>query len=69
MEMDVAWLLKEKYDGQKTEGFLADCKRLKAGEPLAYIIDSIPFLNCTIYLDSSLLSPERKLSFGLSRQF
>lgn len=37
--------------------FFADCERLKAGEPLAYIIGSVPFLNCTIFLDSHPLIP------------
>lgn len=57
MYMEKDWLFKEKYNGQKTEGFLADCARLEAGEPLAYIIGHVPFLDCTIYLDSHPLIP------------
>ncbi len=51
------WLLTEKWNGEKTEGFFTDSKRLKAGEPLAYIIGYIPFLDTTIYLDSHPLIP------------
>ncbi len=57
------WLLTEKYHGQKTEGFLADCVRLKAGEPLAYLIGSIPFLNTTIWLDSRPLIPRTETEY------
>jgi release factor glutamine methyltransferase len=51
MTQEEEWLLREKYQGRISEMFLADCDRLKAGEPLAYLIGSIPFLNTTIYLD------------------
>ncbi len=46
MTQEETWLLKEKYRGEKTEGFFADCDRLSAGEPLAYLIgsDLLPFL-------------------------
>jgi release factor glutamine methyltransferase len=53
MYSDKEWLLKEKYNGQKSEAFLADCARLEAGEPLAYVIGWTPFLNCKIWLDSN----------------
>ncbi|MEZ4195209.1 MAG: HemK/PrmC family methyltransferase [Candidatus Paceibacterota bacterium] len=54
---DEEWLLKEKYHGEKTEGFFTDCRRLEAGEPLAYVIGFTPFLNATIWLDSHPLIP------------
>lgn len=63
MTKDEQWLLKEKYQGEKSEGFFADCKRLQAGEPLAFIIGSIPFLNTTIYLDSHPLIPRSETEF------
>ena len=50
MTQDESWLLKEKYNGEKTEGFFADCVRLKNGEPLAYVIGHIPFLDTKIFL-------------------
>lgn len=51
MTQDEEWLLKERYQGEKTEGFFADCARLAKGEPLAYVIGHIPFLDAKIYLD------------------
>lgn len=60
---EIQWLLEEKYNGQKTEGFLTDCARLEAGEPLAYIIGHIPFLDSTIYLDSHPLIPRTETEY------
>lgn len=60
---EIAWLLHEKYNGQKTAGFLADCARLEAGEPLAYIIGYTPFLNCTIHLDHHPLIPRPETEY------
>ncbi|QQR65021.1 peptide chain release factor N(5)-glutamine methyltransferase [Candidatus Kaiserbacteria bacterium] len=51
MNQDEEWLLKEKYHGEKSEGFSTDCMRLKNGEPLAYVIGSVAFLGTTIFLD------------------
>lgn len=63
MNQDEQWLLTEKYRGEKTEYFFADCKRLHAGEPLAYVIGHIPFLNTTIHLDSHPLIPRAETEF------
>lgn len=60
---ETAWLLHEKYNGQKTAGFLADRARLEAGEPLAYIIGYVPFLNCTIHLDQQPLIPRSETEY------
>jgi release factor glutamine methyltransferase len=54
---EVKWLLEEKYCGEKTSNFFSDVDRLVAGEPLAYLIGHIPFLNTNIYLDSLPLIP------------
>jgi HemK-like putative methylase len=63
MSQEIEWLLKEKYHGEKGEAFFADCKRLALGEPLGYIIGYIPFLNCTIWLDSNPLIPRVETEF------
>jgi release factor glutamine methyltransferase len=60
---DTERLLQEKYNGQKTEAWLADCARLEAGEPLAYLIGHVPFLDCTIFLDSQPLIPRPETEF------
>lgn len=57
MNQEEQWLLQEKYQGIANSAFLADCERLAAGEPLGYIIGHVPFLDCTIYLDSRPLIP------------
>jgi len=57
LSQDEQWLFREKYKGEKTEGFFTDCERLKAGEPLGYVIGYVPFLDCNIYLDSRPLIP------------
>jgi release factor glutamine methyltransferase len=63
MTKETEWLLREKYRGEKSEAFFADCTRLEAGEPLAYLIGSIPFLGCEIALDSHPLIPRPETEF------
>lgn len=57
MDREELWLLKEKYEGKESDAFRSDLERLRAGEPLAYLIGHIPFLNCQIHLDSKPLIP------------
>jgi release factor glutamine methyltransferase len=63
MTQEESWLLKEKYNDTIVDGFIDDCARLKGGEPLAYIIGHIPFLNTTIHLDSHPLIPRTETEF------
>ena len=67
MTKDEAWLLEEKYQGKKTEGFFADVERLKSGEPLAYIIGHLPFLNTKICLDSKPLIPRTETEYWIEK--
>lgn len=60
---ETRWLLEEKYHGVQTPDFFTDCARLAAGEPLGFIIGSIPFLNCHINLDSKPLIPRPETEF------
>jgi len=66
MTQEERWIL-EKYNGERTEGFFADLERLKAGEPLAFILGSIPFLGTTIYLDSKPLIPRVETEYWVSK--
>ncbi len=65
MEQEIAWLLRDKYAGQKTDAFYSDIERLKEGEPLAYVIGWVPFLGTKIYLDSKPLIPRTETEYGV----
>ena len=71
MTREERWILDEKYQGDirgtKSEAFQTDCERLQKGEPLAYIIGYIPFLNTTIYLDSKPLIPRPETEFWVEK--
>jgi len=65
--LDVERLRSEKYSGEKSDAFFADVARLEAGEPLAYLIGNIPFLNTIIYLDSRPLIPRTETEFWVEQ--
>ena len=67
MSQEIEWLLKEKYHGEKSDAFFADCKRLALGEPLGYLIGHVPFLSCTIALDSKPLIPRPETEFWVEK--
>ncbi len=67
MEQAVESLLREKYHGEKSDAFFADCKRLALGEPLAYLIGYTPFLDTTIHLDSRPLIPRPETEFWVEK--
>ncbi len=64
---EIEWLLHEKYQGVKSDVFHADCARLAAGEPLAYLIGHVPFLDCTINLNSHPLIPRVETEFWVEQ--
>ncbi len=66
MNQEEQWLLTEKYHGEKTAGFFADCALLASGTPLAYIIGFVPFLDTTISLDSLPLIPRPETEYWVA---
>lgn len=66
-KMDESWLLHEKYDGELCPAYYYDLARLQAGEPLAYVIGHVPFLSCTIWLDSHPLIPRLETEFWVEK--
>ena len=64
---EIAWLLREKYQGVTNADFEADCARLAAGEPLCYLIGHVPFLHCIIHLDSHPLIPRAETEYWVEQ--
>jgi release factor glutamine methyltransferase len=54
---DLEALVREKYGGNRSAVLESDLKRLRAGEPLAYVLGSQPFLGLSIGLASRPLVP------------
>ena len=74
MTHEEKWLLKEKYQdvesnlsAAQAEAFHVDCARLESGEPLAYVIGYIPFLDCKIYLNFHPLIPRSETEFWVEK--
>jgi HemK-like putative methylase len=54
---DLGVVARDKYGGDTTNVTPDDKARLAEGEPLAYVIGWVPFLGCTLALDSRPLIP------------
>lgn len=61
------FLLQEKYNGVKNSEYETDVLRIENGEPLAYVIGFVPFLDCKIFLDSHPLIPRPETEYWVEK--
>ncbi|OGG62115.1 hypothetical protein A3C87_01740 [Candidatus Kaiserbacteria bacterium RIFCSPHIGHO2_02_FULL_49_34] len=61
------WLLTEGFNGVESTEYFAAREKLRNGEPLAYLIGTMPFGPLTISLDSKPLIPRAETEFWVTK--
>ncbi len=67
LEQQILWIFNDKYGQKWNPEILKDIRRLKAGEPIDYIIGWKPFLNCKIDLSYKPLIPRPETEFWVEK--
>lgn len=67
IRQSIAWLLNEKYGGRITDKAKKDIERLRAGEPVDYVIGYKNFCGCKIDLRYRPLIPREETEFWVSK--
>ena len=67
MDQKLAQLLTEKYHGQVSPAYEADCARLKSGEPYEYVLGHTTFLGTHIDLSYKPMIPRPETAFWVER--
>lgn len=67
LEREVNWIVRDKYNGKTLPVLNNDIVRLKAGEPIDYIIGWKEFLGCKIDLSKKPLIPREETEYWVER--
>lgn len=67
LQMNIELLSQSKYDGVASAEFVADVERLKAGEPIEYVLGHTTFLECHIDLSLKPMIPRYETAFWVER--